>query len=46
LVENESMVNQKGGTLSGLALQRVAGKPFTVTQYNHAAPNTYSSEAP
>jgi len=45
-VENESMVNRNGGTLSGLALQRVAGKPFTVTEYNHAAPNTYSSEAP
>ncbi len=34
-----------GGTLPGLALSRVAGKPFICTEYNHSAPNTYSSEA-
>ena len=33
-----------GGTLGGL-LTRAAGKPFICTEYNHPAPNTYSSEA-
>ena len=32
------------GTLLGLASHRVAGKPFTVSEYNHAAPNDYASE--
>ena len=32
------------GTLLGLATHRVAGKPFTVSEYNHAAPNDYASE--
>jgi hypothetical protein len=30
--------------LWGLAASRIAGKPFTVTEYNHAAPNEYQSE--
>ncbi|RYD82686.1 MAG: hypothetical protein EOP84_09050 [Verrucomicrobiaceae bacterium] len=34
----------KGGTLPRLALQRVDGKPYIVSEYNHAAPNTYTSE--
>ena len=29
------MVNAHGGTLPGLALQRVLGKPFCVTEYGH-----------
>lgn len=33
------------GTLPRLALQRVAGKPYVCTEYNHAAPNSYSAEA-
>ena len=33
-----------GGTLPGLALQRVAGKPYICTEYNHAAPNQFSAE--
>jgi len=45
-VGNTSMVNRLGGVLTGLALQRVVGKPILCTEYNHAAPNTYSSEAP
>jgi hypothetical protein len=45
-VKTESMAGAPdGGTLSGLALRRVAGKPFIVTEYNAASPNTYSSEA-
>ncbi len=45
-VTNQSMAGVPGGgTLPGLALCRVAGKPFTVTEYNHPAPNTHNSEA-
>ena len=32
------------GTLLNLAAHRVAGQPFTVSEYNHAAPNDYASE--
>ncbi|HEX2951489.1 MAG TPA: carbohydrate binding domain-containing protein, partial [Armatimonadota bacterium] len=35
---------QTPGTFSSLAMARVANKPFTVTEYSHCAPNTYSSE--
>jgi len=45
-VNNVSMVNSPGGVLAGLAGHRVAERPFLVTEYNHPAPNTYSSEAP
>jgi len=45
-VGNESMVNHpEARTLSDLALQRVAGKPLIVTEYNHSSPNTYGAEA-
>jgi hypothetical protein len=45
-VKNVSMaVTPDGGTLPGLALRRVTGKPFIVTEYNAASPNSYSSEA-
>src|SRR5260370_31186549 len=43
-VGNRTMVNEAGGTLPGLALRRVAGKPHSVTEYNHAAPNTFGGE--
>jgi hypothetical protein len=43
-VPNKTMVNERGGTLPALALRRVLGKPHCVTEYNHPAPNTYSSE--
>ena len=48
LVPNVSMVNTLAddNTLAGLARQRVRGKPFTVTEYNHPQPNYYGSEAP
>jgi carbohydrate binding protein with CBM4/9 domain/cellulase (glycosyl hydrolase family 5) len=46
IVKNVSMAGAPdGGTMPTLALRRVAGKPFIVTEYNAAAPNTYSSEA-
>ena len=35
----------KGGTIPRLSLQRVEGKPYIVSEYNHAAPNTFTSEA-
>lgn len=45
-VGNESMVNHpEARTISDLALQRVAGKPLVVTEYNHSSPNTYGAEA-
>jgi len=46
-VNNISMVNDaNGGTLGGLARQRVKRKPHNVTEYQHPAPNTYNSETP
>ena len=45
-VKNVSMAGAPdGGTLGRLAMQRVAGKPYVCTEYNHSAPNTFSSEA-
>jgi hypothetical protein len=44
VVANRTMVNEVGGTLPGLALRRVQGKPHIVSEYNHSAPNTYGSE--
>ena len=44
-VQNLSMVNARGGVLPELALRRVLGKPFCVTEYGSPAPNTYGSEA-
>jgi hypothetical protein len=45
---NISMVNTVGddNTLAGLARQRIKGKPFTVTEYEHPAPNYYGAEGP
>lgn len=45
-VKNISMVNTLDNTLSGLARQRVKGKPFTVTEYQHSSPNYYGAEGP
>ena len=36
---------ENGGALASLAVYRVAGKPFTVSEYNVPAPNDYASEA-
>ena len=44
-VKNIPMSGVKGGgTLPALAAQRVKGKPFICTEYNHSAPNTYGAE--
>jgi hypothetical protein len=45
-VPNISMAGvQDGGTLATLALRRVVGKPFIVTEYGASSPNTHSSES-
>jgi hypothetical protein len=36
--------DREGGTLPGLARYRLDGKPFTVSEYNHPAPNDYQAE--
>jgi hypothetical protein len=46
VIDNVSMVTTNGGVLNGLAKKRVFGKPHFCTEYNHPAPNTFSSEAP
>ena len=43
-VRNVALVNRPGGTLASLANRRVLGKPFTVSEYNHPAPNAYAAE--
>ena len=43
-VHNVALVNSPGGTLAGLAVRRVAGMAFTVSEYNHPAPNAYGAE--
>ncbi len=44
-VQNQPMAGAPdGGTLTRLALQRVAGKPYVCTEYNHSAPNQYDAE--
>jgi len=43
--KNQPMVdNPADGTLWALAATRVLGKPFTVTEYNHSAPNDWQAE--
>lgn len=46
LVRNTSMVTTLDNTLSGLMRQRIKGKPFTVTEYQHPSPNYYGAEGP
>jgi hypothetical protein len=44
IVNNRSMVNDRGGTVPDLALRRVTGKPFCVTEYGHCAPSAFVGE--
>ncbi len=45
VVQNKAMVDHPAtATLWQLATTRVAGKPFTVTEYQHAAPNEWEAE--
>lgn len=43
-VHNIALVNSPAGTLGDLAARRVAGKPYTVSEYNHPAPNQLAAE--
>ncbi|MGC8639469.1 MAG: carbohydrate binding domain-containing protein [Isosphaeraceae bacterium] len=43
-VEDTALVNEPGGTLARLASTRVAGKPYTVSEYNHPAPLSFAAE--
>ncbi|MCS7304397.1 MAG: carbohydrate binding domain-containing protein [Thermoguttaceae bacterium] len=43
-VQNIALVNSPGGTLAGLAERRILGHAFTVSEYNHPAPNVYAAE--
>ena len=43
-VTDTALVNVPGGTLSHLASARVAGKPYTVSEYNHPQPIEYAAE--
>lgn len=43
-VRNLALVNEPGGTLSSLALRRVARMAFTVSEYNHPAPLEFAAE--
>ncbi len=45
VVGQRAMVNEpRRSTISSLAARRVFGLPYTVTEYNHAAPNRYEAE--
>jgi hypothetical protein len=45
LIGNTSMVRDRnGGTLTELAMHRVAGIPFTVSEYDEPAPSEYAAE--
>jgi hypothetical protein len=44
-IGNTPMVREEnGGTFPGLAMHRVAGKPFTVSEYDHPAPSEWAAE--
>jgi hypothetical protein len=43
-VRNRALVNHPGGTLASLAGRRVQDMPYTVSEYNHPAPNSYAAE--
>jgi hypothetical protein len=45
IVEQRAMVDSPGeATLPRLSTARVAGKPFTLSEYNHCAPNDFQAE--
>ena len=43
-IGNKAMVNNNASCITGLASQRVEGKPYTVSEYNHPYPNFYGAE--
>jgi hypothetical protein len=44
-VDNVSMIPEKKNTFMKIALCRIKGKPFTISEYNHPFPLDYSEEA-
>ena len=42
-IRNQALVNSMS-CIRGLAAQRVSGKPYTVSEYNHPFPNQYGAE--
>lgn len=45
-VNNVPMTGKMENTFTSCALQRVKGKPFFCTEYQHPSPNSYSAEGP
>jgi len=43
-IHNAAMVRTPGGCIASLAAQRVVGKPYTVSEYNHPYPIFYGAE--
>ena len=43
-ISNRAMVNARGGCIPVLAASRVAGKPYTISEYNHPYPIFYGAE--
>ncbi|MEW6235379.1 MAG: carbohydrate binding domain-containing protein [Candidatus Omnitrophota bacterium] len=43
-VRNDSILNEMSNPLEQLMQARVEGRAYTVSEYNHPAPNTYASE--
>ena len=41
---NKAMVNNNASRITWLASQRVLGKPYTISEYNHPYPNFYGAE--
>ena len=45
IVEQKAMVdNPAGATLHRIAAERMEGRPFTLSEYNHSAPNDFQAE--
>ncbi|MDR3710355.1 MAG: cellulase family glycosylhydrolase [Capsulimonadaceae bacterium] len=40
----DDLVKGNGGNFAHLACERMAGKPYTVSEYNHPAPSDYQAE--
>ena len=43
-IGNRAMVNNMASRIRKLASQRVLGKPYTISEYNHPYPNFYGAE--
>ncbi|MBO7683599.1 MAG: hypothetical protein J6T51_02610 [Kiritimatiellae bacterium] len=43
-IGNKAMVNNSASCIGRLAAQRVLGKPYTISEYNHPYPNFYGAE--